>query len=271
MQLRALGPLVALNSDQKPISISPKCRQVLGLLVTHADHAVANGCFFEELWDGDPPRTAMTTLQTYVGQIRRVIAEATNLPLVDVANEILVTVGGGYMLFTKRITLDITEYERLDRAGRMAIRAGDNAEASALLRTALDLWRGPALVNVDGSRLLCAQIARMEECRLTTQEHRIYAELQLGGHHDLVAELFALTAAHPLNEKLHAHLMLALYRCGRRAEALSVLRGLRAQLVMELGLEPSPFLAALEQSMLSGDPSLELRGSGDRRGQAVAS
>ncbi len=142
-----------------------------------------------------------------------------------------------------------------------------------MLRQALALWRGPALVNVDSGVLLGSRIAHMEESRLSAQEHRIYADLQLGEHHSLIAELTELAACHPLNENLHKHLMLALYRCGRRAEALAVARELRCRLVEELGLEPSPFVVKLEQDILRGDPSLDaapLRGSAGWRPLPVA-
>lgn len=261
MLIRALGPLSILDKAQRPISVSPKPRQVLALLVTHVDHAVSQACFLQELWEDNPPRTATTALQTYVGQLRRVLSQASGLSLHTISHEVLVTVGGGgYLLSSGLLGLDLVRYLELDRAGRDAARTGDHARASELLRGALALWRGPALVNVESGTLLASQIARLEESRLNTQENRIFADLQLGEHYALVAELADLTARHPLHETLHGHMMLALYRCGRRADALAVLRGLRERLVTELGLDPSPFLTALERAILRGDSCLDLTG-----------
>ncbi|MFE7933656.1 AfsR/SARP family transcriptional regulator [Streptomyces sp. NPDC057456] len=157
----------------------------------------------------------------------------------------------------RRVALDIAEYEMLTAAGNAAVQRGAFVEGSDLLHQAVALWRGPALVNVEAGELLGARIVHLDESLLCTLEHRIYADLQRGAHHTLVPELTELTARHPLHENFHRHLMLALYRCGRRAESLAVMRRLRARLVEELGLEPSPFLVQMEQDILRGEPSLD--------------
>lgn len=188
-----------------------------------------------------------------------------------VSAEVLTTVGrGGYLLSSELLELDVVRYVELDQAGRRAARGGDDVRASELLGAALALWRGPALVNVDGGTLLASQIARLEESRINTHENRIFADLKLGEHYALVAELAELTARHPLHETLHGHLMLALYRCGRRADALTVMRGLRERLVTELGLDPSPFLTELEGSILRGDASLDFADPGTAGGRPAA-
>ncbi|WP_225978691.1 AfsR/SARP family transcriptional regulator [Gandjariella thermophila] len=238
----------------------PKPRQVLALLVTHADKVVPTSAFLRELWDGTPPRTAMTTLQTYVGQLRRVLATALEIDVTEVVDRVLVTETGGYALSTEMLSLDLSEYVRLDLLGVAAVRAGNDEEGARLLRRALDLWHGPALVNVEAGPLLEAQISRLEESRRCAQEHRIIADLRLGAHHTVVGELFELTAMYPLHESLHGHLMLALYRCGRRSEALAVFRALRSRLVDELGLEPSAELLHLQRSILAADPALNAPG-----------
>ncbi|WP_454357613.1 AfsR/SARP family transcriptional regulator [Streptomyces ambofaciens] len=162
------------------------------------------------------------------------------------------------MLSTQGVALDITEYEMLTAAGNAAVQRGEFVEGSDLLHQAVALWRGPALVNVEAGELLGARIVHLDESLLCTLEHRIYADLQRGAHHTLVPEITELTARHPLHENFHRHLMLALYRCGRRAESLAVMRRLRARLVEELGLEPSPFLVQMEQDILRGEPSLDM-------------
>ncbi|MFB6813221.1 AfsR/SARP family transcriptional regulator [Streptomyces sp. NPDC056347] len=161
------------------------------------------------------------------------------------------------MLSTRKVALDIAEYEMLTAAGNAAVQRGEFVEGSDLLHRAVSLWRGPALVNVEAGELLSARIVHLDESRLCTLEHRIYADLQRGAHHTLVPELTELAARHPLHENFHRHLMLALYRCGRRAESLATMRRLRARLVEELGLEPSPFLVRTERDILRGEPSLD--------------
>ncbi|WP_405088630.1 BTAD domain-containing putative transcriptional regulator [Microbispora sp. NBC_01389] len=257
MQVRALGPLTILAEDGGEVSLPPKPRQVFALLVAYADHAVASEHLLEELWDQHPPRSATATLQTYVGQIRRAAKNALGDNSTTSANEIILTVGRGYMLSSKSLHIDLLEFKRLKEEGEEALRAGKYTEASATLTKALDLWRGPSFVNVDCGARLSPLVARLEECRLSVVEHRVIADLQLGNHHSLVSELAELTAAHPLHESLHMHLMLALYRCDRRAEGLAVYRDLRRRLVTELGLEPSSSLTEMQHAILVGDRALD--------------
>jgi DNA-binding SARP family transcriptional activator len=262
MEIRILGPLTVRGLQNRKLTLPPKPRQVLALLVTHPDEIVPTSALLRELWDERPPRTAKTTLQTYIGQLRRLLATALGVDLRQVAEEVLVTADGGYGLFTSDGWFDVQEYVRLGNLGKAAVRSGADIEGSRLLGEALDLWRGPALVNVDPGPLLEAQIYRLEECRLCCIEHRVVAELRLGEHAGLVSELVELAARYPLHESMQSHLMVALYRCGRRSEALAVFRRLRARLVEETGLEPSAELLRLHQAILTTDPSLELPHSG---------
>ncbi|WP_161952640.1 AfsR/SARP family transcriptional regulator [Actinoplanes sp. TFC3] len=246
-----------------PIAIAPKPRKVLALLALHADQVVPTASLMRELWAELQPRTAMTTLQTYVGQLRRSLSVALDLPVAAVTDGVLITEDGGYCLSTSAFGVDYRRYTTLDLQGRMAMRAGDARRGAELLSDALAVWRGQALVNVQAGPLLQAQVNRLEENRLCTTEHRIIADLRLGEHHSLVSELVELTLLHPLHEALHGHLMLALYRCQRRSEALAVFRGLRARLVAELGIEPSANLAELERFILNDDPRLDTDRAGD--------
>lgn len=257
MQIHVLGPMNVFGDDLEPVALAPKPRRLLALLAVSADSAVSVGSLVQELWGNNPPRTATATIQTYIGQVRRTLAEALKKSVNEIAEEILVTEGSSYVLSTRRVALDITEYEMLAAAGNAAVQRGEFVEGSDLLHRAVALWRGPALVNVEAGELLGARIVHLDESLLCTLEHRIYADLQRGAHHTLVPELTELTARHPLHENFHRHLMLALYRCGRRAESLAVMRRLRARLVEELGLEPSPFLVQMEQDILRGEPSLD--------------
>lgn len=249
--------MVVLDDSLATVSLAPKPKRLLAMLAVDADRAVSVHSLAQELWGDAPPRTATATIQTYVGQIRRSIAEALGTSVAEVAKSIIVTEGGSYVLASGRAWLDITEYARLSDEGGAAVRAGDYARGAELLHQALDLWRGEPLVNVEAGELLSARVLRLEESLLCTQEGRIFADLQCGVHHTLVAELTELTARHPLHENLHRHLMLALYRSGRRAESLAVMRRLRNRLVEELGLEPSPFLLQMEQDILRGEASLD--------------
>ncbi|MFD4258434.1 BTAD domain-containing putative transcriptional regulator [Streptomyces sp. NPDC058534] len=249
--------MTIFGDDLAPIVLAPKPRRLLALLAVNADSAISINALVQELWGDSPPRTATATIQTYIGQVRRTIAEALNKSANEIAEEILVTEGGSYVLSARGVALDITEYEMLTAAGNAAVQRGEFVEGSDLLHQAVALWRGPALVNVEAGELLGARIVHLDESLLCTLEHRIYADLQRGAHHTLVPEITELTARHPLHENFHRHLMLALYRCGRRAESLAVMRRLRARLVEELGLEPSPFLVQMEQDILRGEPSLD--------------
>lgn len=257
MQIHVLGPMTVFDYESEPVVLAPKPRRLLALLAVNADRAVSVNTLVQELWGSNPPRTATATIQTYIGQVRRTIAEALRKSAAEVADEILITEGSSYVLSTSRVALDITEYELLSEVGSAAVQRGEFVRGSELLHQAVALWRGPALVNVEAGELLGARIVHLDESLLCTQEHRIYADLQRGAHHRLVPELTELTARHPLHENFHRHLMLALYRCGRRAESLAVMRRLRARLVEELGLEPSPFLVQMEQDILRGEPSLD--------------
>ena len=168
----------------------------------------------------------------------------------------LVTQNPGYLLRVRPEELDTDRFERLVEDGRRALRAGDPAPATRKLLEALSLWRGPALGDFAFDPFAQAEIARLEEARVSALEERIEADLALGRHAELIGELESLVAAYPLRERLRGQLMLALYRSGRQVEALDAYRGARRTLVEELGLEPSPALQQLERAILSQDVTL---------------
>lgn len=190
----------------------------------------------DELWPDSPPRTAATTLQVYVSHLRKALRTA--YPHHD--RETLLTRRPGYLARVTPDELDSTAFIGLARRGHQALNDGDFAVAADLQRRALALWRGPLLSDIPHGPLLAGAAVRMDEARTTALDERVRAELHLGMHRELVPELHELAAEFPLREEFHAHLMVALYRCGRQAEALRVFTRLRHTLVDELGIEPGP-------------------------------
>src|SRR5438093_2645956 len=186
----------------------------------------------DELWGEKPPETAANALQVHVSQLRKALG-----------SDVVRRRPPGYELAVEPEAVDLVRFERSVADARTA----EPAAAARLLREALDLWRGDPEVDR----------ARLDELRLSALEARIDADLALGKHGELVAELEALVAEHPLREHLRAQLMLALYRDGRQADALEVYRATRAALVDELGIEPSPALQKLERAILDQEPELE--------------
>src|SRR5829696_914819 len=229
VQFSVLGSLQVLSRGVDLAPSAPKLREVLALLVLRNNHVVQTSELIDELWGERPPMSALSTLQTYVYKLRRLLA-AERAP----GEEMLTTRPSGYRLDADPDDLDFHRFERLIDAGRNALEAGRSELASSALGQALTLWRGPALFDVETGSLLSAQAIRLEERRLHALELRLDADLALGRHQDLVGELKALASSHPLQEGFHAKLMLVLHRSGRRHDALDVYRRLRAVLADEL-------------------------------------
>jgi SARP family transcriptional regulator, regulator of embCAB operon len=272
-----IGLLGALDVRENGVSIAPtapKPRQVLALLALRADRMVPVPALVEELWAGAPPRSARTTLQTYVLQLREHIAAALRTgsgpgdAAAPSAKDVLTTLPGGYLLASGGGGSDIREFERLRELGCRAMDDEDFAGASRTLRQALDLWTGPPFADVHTGAHLAMEARRLEESRLCALDQRIEADLRLGRHRELLAELTVLTSRYRSHENLHAQFMLALYRSGRRGEALHVYQRLRTLLVRELGLEPSARLRRLQQSILTATAEDPV-GSGHDRDPAV--
>ncbi|MDQ0955767.1 DNA-binding SARP family transcriptional activator [Streptomyces phaeochromogenes] len=267
MQIDVLGVLEVRENGASIAPTAPKPRQVLALLALHADRVLPVSALIDELWAGRPPRSARTTLQTYILQLRDLIALALHQqapgaapasPPRRRAKDVLVTSPGGYMLVLGEGTSDVREFERLAGMGYRALDAGDFQGASRLLREALTLWTGSAFADVQTGAQLEMEARRLEEGRLCALDQRIEADLRLGRHRELLAELTVLTSRYSAHENLHAQFMLALHRSGRRGEALDVYHRLRATLVRDLGLEPSPRLRHLQQSILAAAPETPL-------------
>ncbi|MDK0524594.1 AfsR/SARP family transcriptional regulator [Streptomyces sp. ML-6] len=265
MEIQVLGPL---SADVNGVSIVPtagKPRQILALLSFYPGRVMPVPTLMEEIWGTNPPQSAMTTLQTYILQLRRRLGTAMGPDAPGTAKEVLATRHGGYLLQIPPESVDVHRYERLVAAGRSAFDEGEDVRAGKLYREALAMWQGTALVDVRLGSILEIEVLRLEESRLVTVERRIDADLRLGRHGELLAELTDLIARHPQHEGLHSQAMVALYRSGRQATALDVYRRLRTRLIEELGVEPSPQLQRLHQAMLAVDPALDVT-CGPRRG-----
>jgi DNA-binding SARP family transcriptional activator len=260
VDIDVLGTLAVRLNGVSITPTAPKPRQVLALLALRAGQVVPVGVLAEELWGSKPPRSARATLQTYILQLRELIAAALENGAGDdtgprrQAKDVLLTVPGGYLLKSGDGTSDAREFERLSGSGYRAMDAEDYPQAARLLRQALELWTGPALADVHAGPQLRTEVKRLEESRLCALDQRVEADLRLGRHRELLAELTVLVNQYPMHESLCGQYMLALYRSGRRGEALDAYQRLRATLVRAMGLEPSPALAKLQRSILMSGP-----------------
>lgn len=257
MNIRILGPVTISPGERLSVPTAPKPRQVLALMLVNANRIVPVSDFIRELWDEDPPASAITTLQTYIMQLRNRLSRALAVDRARITRDVIVTAPVGYMFRVPQADLDLCVYRERSITGQRLLMRGDYEDSARVLAAALDLWHGPPLVDVRAGHLLQIEIRRLEESRLHTRERLIDARLRLGHHGELLDELTWLTAQHPMNECLHATLMLALYRAGRRPEALAAFRHLRGVLVSELGIEPCPQVQVLQRAILSSDPQLE--------------
>jgi YVTN family beta-propeller protein len=249
-----LGPLQVSQAGSAVPLGGPRQRAVLALLLLEANRVVSMDRLAEDVWGGSPPEGWATTLQTYVFHLRRALEPGRGR---GAAGDVLLTRDRGYLLRVDREHLDAARFTGGLAAGRAALEAGRAAEAAQTLRQALDRWRGPVLADLADYAFTRPEAARLEELRLAAVEARVDADLALGRHDTLTAELEQLAAAHPLRERLHGQLMLALYRCGRQADALAAYRRVRDLLAGELGIDPGEPLQRLHASVLAHDPALD--------------
>jgi serine/threonine protein kinase/DNA-binding SARP family transcriptional activator/Tol biopolymer transport system component len=244
MEFLILGPLEVSDDGRKLALGGPKQRAVLAHLILRANRLVAADLLIDGLWGEEPPESARNTLQTYVYRLRKVLGDGR-----------LEGRDGGYVLAAAPGEIDAARFEALVKQGKAQV-ASDPSAAAATLSDALSLWRADALADVTEEPSLRGEAARLEELRLSATEHRVSAEIAMGGHSTVVPELESLTARYPLRERMWANLMLALYRSGRQAEALSTFERARQVLANELGADPSPELQRLHERILDGDPAL---------------
>jgi YVTN family beta-propeller protein len=252
VEFRVLGPLEVVRDGVTIPLHRQRLRALLALLLLHANEVVSCDRIIDALWGDDPPRNATNALQTTVSRLRKQLLDGD-----DAVGEMIRTRPPGYVIEVAPDHLDLARFERLVQQGRAALQAGQAEAASRVLRNALATWRGPALADIQYEGLLQRELERLEEERVTALELRIDADLACGRHAALVGELEALVAGNPYRERLRGQLMLALYRCGRQAEALAAYQDGRRLLVDELGIEPSRALQQLERSILRQDPNLD--------------
>ena len=240
----------------------PRQRAVLAILLLDANRVVPVERIVAELYGDAPPPTAVGQVRDHVSQLRKLLANES----------VLETRAPGYLLRVAEDQVDAFRFETLTSQGFDALGAGDAAAAVVFLREALALWRGPALADFVEEPFAQTAAARLEALRLEALERRIEADLALGRTGQLLGELEELVSKYPLREQLREHLMLALYRSGRQAEALDLYHGTRRMLVDELGIEPSPALRELAGKMLRQEPSLEVTqpASGDEQPARIA-
>jgi DNA-binding SARP family transcriptional activator/tetratricopeptide (TPR) repeat protein len=243
MEFRILGPLEVYDAGKQVPVGRAKQRALLAVLLLQANRVVARDRLIDALWDDEPPETARKAVQVYISQLRKLLGAG-----------VLMTRSPGYVLRVEPGMLDLERFEGLCRETRDA----DPEVAADKLREALSLFRGPPLADLAGERFAQGEIARLEELRLTALEERIDAELRLGLHAELAGELEALVAEQPARERLCRQRMLALYRCGRQADALDAYQAARNALVEELGIEPGKELRELHQAILRQDPALDV-------------
>src|SRR5919197_1832839 len=229
MEFRILGPVEVRDGDRVVSIHRRKHRALLAILILRANRVVTTDMLLEELWGGDPPRTARQALHNYISMLRK-----------ELGADVLETHDQGYVLHARPEQIDARQFEALVAEGKLA--------------EALALWRGPALADLAYEPFAELEARRLDELRLNAREDLIDAELERGRHEALIAELEALVSEHPYRERLRSQLMLALYRAGRQVDALEAYRAARRTLI-ELGLEPSEALRALEQAVLRQDAS----------------
>lgn len=228
---------------------APKPRAVLAALLLRPNEVVSAGGLAETLWASEPPPTAAAALQNHVMRLRRQLGRC--------AGARIRTVPPGYRADVCDGELDLQRFTGLRDSGRACALRGAWTQASGELGEALKLFgHGPVLAEVDAPGLALTEVPRLAELRLQTLEWRIDAELFLGRHEEIIAELRQITSGHPFRERFHEQLMLALFRSGRQAEALAAYRAARQCITDELGLEPGRALQQLHQQIIAADPAL---------------
>jgi DNA-binding SARP family transcriptional activator len=244
VEFRLLGPLQVADGAEWMSIRAPQQRAVLALLLLESGRLVTIDRLIDELWGDQPPASPHNTIHAYVMRLRRGLGSSLG--------DRLITRSPGYQLQVESRALDAEVFEHLVAEGKTDMAAGHWSTAATRLGEALDLWHGPAaLADVPSTPAVAAERTRLEQQRLAAVEARIDADLELGRHATVVSELEQLTTEHPLRENIRRQLMLALYRCGRRTEALEVYRQGRRLLIDELGIEPAKELRDLERTILS--------------------
>lgn len=249
MDFGILGELKVLQDGDLIELGSPRQRALLARLLISSPDPVPTDRLIDDLWHGEPPETARHALHVYISGLRHAM---------DDGPKRIERSHAGYRLWVEADELDSRRFEHLSKEGRSALDRNDARTADKVLSKALELWRGPPLCEFTDDRFAIDEASRLEELRLTTQEAKLWAELELGRHVAVIPDLQDLVAAHPFREAFWEQLMLALYRTGRQAEALRVFQSVRVVLANELGIEPGAALRIMEGRILSQDRGLLL-------------
>lgn len=251
MWIGLLGPLVVTSGEDEPVYVAAaKQRSLLAALVVHSGDVVPVDALAESIWEISPPASWEVTIRNYIRRLR--------VALGPEAGSRIVTSPPGYLLKAGQDEIDLLTFETLRKAGLAAARVGNWPEASVRLSQAGALWRGTPFADVPSQVIRDAHVPYLQEAFLAALEARIDADLRLSPSRaaDVIPELQRVTSRHPERERFRGQLMVALYRCGRQAEALAAFRAARRFSVEELGVEPGPALMALHQRILAADGGL---------------
>jgi YVTN family beta-propeller protein len=254
MDFRILGPLEVIANGQPLALGGSKQRAALAVLLLHANETVSVDRLIDALWGERAPAGAVQSVRVHISRLRKALNGGDGT---GSGQSGLVTTSGGYQLKVDDDSFDLARFERLYTEGQRELAAGRPERASGLLGEALGLWRGPALADLAFEPFAQAEAARLDELRVAALEDRLEANLELGRHSAVASEVEPLITEHPLRERLRRLQMLALYRCGRQAEALDAYRRARETLVEEIGVEPGPELRELHEAILRQDPALD--------------
>ena len=253
MRYQILGPLRVSDDDGVSFISARKIEVLLTVLLVRSGQIVSIEQMMSELWNGRPPRRGLASLHVYISKLRKFLDRPGN------GGSAIITRPPGYQMDLGGDEIDFHDFLRLVDDGRARMRQGDDLTAADHLENALALWRGPILDHVHRGPIVEGFVQWLTEVQAECTEMLMEALINLGRHREVIGRLHSLVAAHPLREVFYQQLMLALYRCDRKAEALGVYRTARQTLHDELGLEPCHALQELHQAILAADLSL-LRG-----------
>ncbi len=254
MQFRVLGPLEVSQAERVWSPGGPKERKLLAVLALRVGEVVSVDAIADALWDGAPPHRLTKSVQVYVARLRAALDPTR------AGDSVIRTTAPGYRLDVDRVEIDANRFADLIRQAREAVEHGEPVQAETSVDAALALWRGTPYAEFADSEYFSAEVRRLTEIRLAGLDVRLAANLAQGRHAELVVEAERLCAEYPLREGFWVHLVTALYRCGRQADALAALRRVRTLLADEIGADPSEELQALERRVLRQDPALAAPG-----------
>jgi DNA-binding SARP family transcriptional activator/WD40 repeat protein len=257
VELRVLGVFELIVDGQSVAIGSEKQRLLLAALAVDANRVVSEDRLIDALWDERPPATALATLQKYVYRLRGVLGSGQS----DTATLRVETLPNGYSLIFGGAQLDADRFVGLVAEARR-VACDDPAAALQCYDEALSVWRGPPWRDFADRDPFRTAATRLEEFRIAATEERVDIALDCGRHRELIVELEVIVAAYPLHERFRAQLMLALYRCGRKVDALRTFREFRSYLIAEIGLEPARELQELEDDIIQQKSHLDLRSDG---------